>query len=85
MKIIYLKEYIKKINKERVNNVLNELINEGFLESDSKSIKAIILEEYEVNLSESYIKAYIKKRTKTYVSVPSKIIKIIPYGDNKVK
>lgn len=85
MKIIYLKEYIKKINKERVNNVLNELINEGFLESDSKSIKAIILEEYEVNLSESYIKAYIKKRTKTYVSVPSKIIKIIPYRDNKVK
>lgn len=64
MKIIYLKEYIKKINKERVNNVLNELINEGFLESDSKSIKAIILEEYEVNLSESYIKAYIKNAPK---------------------
>ncbi len=85
MKIIYLKEYIKKIDKERVNNILDELVYEGFLESDSKGIKAIILEECGFNLSESYIKTYIKKRTKTYVSVPSKIIKIIQYKDKKVK
>ena len=42
-------------------NCLQGLIEEGFLESDSKGIKAILWEECKIELPEYYIKSYMKK------------------------
>ena len=61
MNIIHLKNYEKTLNNKQVINCLQGLIEEGFLESDSKGIKAILWEECKVELPVYYIKSYMKK------------------------